>query len=67
MSNGGSVAGSPGYANPGQEHRFTLTFFSFIFNPNSIGVKYSLIVFGGGGLVILPCLGFGQKIFFFKF
>ena len=44
------------------------------FNPNSIGVKYSLIVLGGGGgdniyhvSVLTFDLLIGQKIYFFKF
>ena len=40
-------------------------------NPNIIGVKYSLIVLGGGEGLFAPCLCFdpliGQKLFFINF
>ena len=36
-------------------------------NPNCIGVKYSLIELGGGGLKNIPCLLIGKKFFYIFF
>ena len=39
----------------------------FLFNPNSIGVKYPLIALGGGNFCLCFDLLFGQKMFILNF